>query len=308
MNPYGVIDLHCDTLTKYDENNKYNSLNTGNMFSVDCLPKNINWAQFFAVFIEDTCKTPMEFFLDHTDSFYRQIYDHNLAFCKNYDDLLVAWGNNKRGCFLTVENGNVLEGNLDNIKTLKEKGVSVLTLVWNGENELGSGNDTEKGLTSLGKEAISVLEDNNITIDISHLNDKGVYDFLKIAKKPFIASHSNSRTICNHKRNLPDEFIKEIIKRDGLIGINFHIPFVTDKENYSFNDLYKHIERIISLGGIDNLALGSDFDGGLMPDILNNICKANDLYTYLTGIKSAKEEAVKLFYKNALKFIKNNFK
>ncbi len=278
------------------------------MFSVENLPNDTNWAQFFAVFIEDTCKKPMEFFLDHTDCLYKQINKHNLTFCNTFDDLSNAWINNSCGCFLTVENGKVLEGRLENIKALKEKGVSALNLVWNGENELGSGNDTAKGLTELGKEAINVLEDNNIIIDISHLNDKGVYDFLKIAKKPFIASHSNSRFICNRKRNLPDEIIKEIISKNGLIGINFHIDFVADEESYSFNDLYRHIERIISLGGIDNIALGSDFDGGIMPDTLSNIRKVKDLYIYLADYKLTKEEADKLFYKNALNFIKYNFK
>ena len=103
-----------------------------------------------------------------------------------------------------------------------------MTLTWNGENELGSGNVTDRGLTDFGRAAVREMERCGILIDVSHLNDAGLADVFETAERPFLATHSNARAICAHKRNLTDVQIKEMVRRGCLIGLNYYGPFLRD--------------------------------------------------------------------------------
>lgn len=105
------------------------------------------------------------------------------------------------------------------------------------------------------------LEKNRIVIDVSHLNTLGFWDLCEIAERPFLATHSNCFEICPHKRNLDDLQIREIIRRKGLIGINFYPIFINGESDASFQEIRRHIRHILSLGGEDVIAVGSDFDG-----------------------------------------------
>lgn len=112
--------------------------------------------------------------------------------CRTADDICQAWDCGKAAVILTVENGAALGGRLERIERLARDGVRMMTLTWNGENELGSGHETDRGLSSFGKAAVQELERQGILVDVSHLNDQGFEDLLDISEKPFVASHSNA--------------------------------------------------------------------------------------------------------------------
>ena len=103
-----------------------------------------------------------------------------------------------------------------------------MTLTWNGENELGSGHTTTHGMTDFGRQAVREMEDRGILVDVSHLNDTGYADLFETARRPFVATHSNARAICSHKRNLTDDMIREMVRRNCLIGLNYCKSFITD--------------------------------------------------------------------------------
>ncbi|MFR3986404.1 MAG: dipeptidase [Clostridium fessum] len=125
------------------------------------------------------------------------------------------------------------------------------------------------------------MEDRGILVDVSHLNDTGYADLFETARRPFVATHSNARAICSHKRNLTDDMIREMVRRNCLIGLNYCKSFITDGGiGDSPDDLYRHIEHFFSLGAYENIALGSDFDGAALPTYLNTPAKAADLYEY----------------------------
>ncbi|MEG1973032.1 MAG: membrane dipeptidase, partial [Oscillospiraceae bacterium] len=143
----------------------------------------------------------------------------------------------------------------------------------------------------------------------SHLNDVGFYDVLRVAKKPIIATHSNSRKISPHLRNLTDEEIKEIISMGGLIGLNFYIEFLNaDKEKANLMDLFHHAEHILELGGENVLAMGSDFDGCQVFEDLNSMEKAVNLGDFFVSQGIPKEIANKILFDNAFNFFKENVK
>ena len=174
-----------------------------------------------------------------------------------------------------------------------------MTLTWNGENELGSGHTTTHGMTGFGRQAVREMEDRGILVDVSHLNDTGYADLFETARRPFVATHSNARSICSHKRNLTDDMIREMVRRNCLIGLNYYTGFITNDENYDDpENFYRHIEHFFELGAYENLALGSDFDGAHLPTYLNTPAKAANLYEYFLEKGMSKELAEGIMFRN----------
>ena len=122
----------------------------------------------------------------------------------------------------TIEGGAALGGDLEKIVHFAKKKIKMMTLTWNGENELGSGCAGTGGLTGFGKEAVKLMEENGIIVDCAHLNDAGFEDLLNITKRPFVASHSNLRSCCEVPRNLREDQFVELVRRGGLCGINLY--------------------------------------------------------------------------------------
>ena len=163
----------------------------------------------------------------------------------------------------------------------------MFTFTWNFPNELAWPNrvnpsaiangltapgqfvaETEKGLTEKGLEFLYEMERLGMIIDVSHLGDRGIFDVIQHAKKPFVASHSNARAVCGHVRNLTDEMIRGMAEKGGVMGMNFCPSFLRDREHWnsgamsvSVDDVVRHIQYIVNVGGIDCIGLGSDFDG-----------------------------------------------
>ena len=314
MFPTALIDLHCDTLADY------NYAKTGNpdtlddpqrVLSLSAIPEGVNWAQFYAVFVpnEEQGQAAVEYFEKNRANFERQmeLFSDRVVPCRGAADMEAAWAAGKTAAFLTIENGTPINGDLARVKELADQGVCCITLVWNGDYEIGSGHTTEKGLTDFGKALIPELEKHGILIDVSHLNDNGFADLLKVAKKPFIATHSNARAICGHKRNLTDDMIKEMVKRDCLIGLNYFVKFLKDDGVVeSLDALYDHIMHFFELGAQKNLALGSDYDGATLPDCLNTPAKSAGIYEYLLSRGMSEELAQGIMYKNAQEFFRKN--
>lgn len=180
--------------------------------------------------------------------------------------------NQKLSALLTVEEGGVCQGELEKLRTLYGMGVRMLTLTWNYPNELGwpntaprlPGYDAKKryGLTPTGISFVEEMERLGMLADVSHLSDDGFWDVCRIAKKPFVASHSNARALCPHSRNLTDEMLRALADRGGVAGINFYTPFVRENSAMTYTaDLVRHIRHMIQVGGLSCVGLGSDFDG-----------------------------------------------
>ena len=314
MYPNALIDLHCDTLTdwKYTSTGNADSLDDpARMLSLSTIPPQVNWAQFYAIFIpdEEHGADAIAYFDYNNQNFLRQMdkFADRVAPCRTCDDMEQAWAVGKTAAFLTVENGSVLAGDMNRVKTIADAGVRALTLVWNGENEIGSGHTTDHGLSDFGRRVIPELEKHGILLDVSHLNDRGFEELLAVAKKPFVATHSNARTIASHKRNLTDDMIREMVRRECLIGLNYFVKFLRDDHNVeSLDDIYRHTMHFFALGAQKNLALGSDFDGAVVPDCLNTPAKSAELYEYYLSRGLSETDAQGIMYDNARNFFRKN--
>lgn len=308
-----VIDFHCDTISKLMDNRGISELKSNN-FSIDIekLKNGDNLAQFFALFLNlKHVKDPLEYCLSMLDKFYMEMEknEDSIALVKSYDELINNKKKNRLSAFLTIEEGGVLKGELYNLRNFYRLGVRLMTLTWNYPNEIGFPNSkkeyTEKGLTNFGYEVIEEMNRLNMIIDVSHLSDKGFYDVSKLSKKPFIASHSNSRFITDHPRNLTDSMVKELSNIGGIMGINFYNRFLGESSISKIDDMLLHIKHIYNVGGIDVIALGSDFDGIECEVEMKDTSEMYKLQDRLKKSGFSEDNIEKIFYKNALRIIKD---
>lgn len=299
MEPYAVFDLHCDTLVNGRGLNDPEAA-----FALCRLPCGVRWAQCTAVFIPDDM--PPEARLARYDAaltVYRRHTQEEFAPCRTAQEIETAWAQHRPAAILTVENGSLLCGDMAQVELLHADGVQMLTLTWNGVNEIGSGNNTSEGLTSFGQALIPEMERLGMIVDVSHLNTEGFADVLKVASRPFAASHSNAKAVCGHWRNLADWQLREMIDRSCLIGLNFYNDFLrSDGAVPTPEDLLRHAEHILALGGEHVLALGSDFDGAQVPPWLTGPADEGGLAQLFLSHGYSPELVEKLMYRNALEF------
>ena len=169
---------------------------------------------------------------------------------------------NAPNLMLSLEGGEPLESGESGAAWLHSLGVVMAGLVWNHENALAqpaAGGGTQ-GLTRRGMEVARALQRRHIALDASHLSDAGFCDVLRL-DRPFLASHSCCRALCDHPRNLTDEQLHALIRAGGYIGVNFYPPFLTQNKMADRRDVLHHIDHICQLGGAACVGLGSDFDG-----------------------------------------------
>lgn len=304
------FDLHCDTIGECSiknlplrENNMHISLEKGAYLD--------KWAQVFAIWMPDEHrgKDAADYF-DKVFARYEEELDKNsdmILPCTSVNDLERAEKEHKTASILGVEGGSVLCGDINRIAYIKEKGVKVLTLTWNDANEIGDGcfSENKGGLTPFGKKAVAELVSAGIVPDVSHLSRKGFYDVCEATDSAFIASHSNSDKVYSHPRNLIDEQIDELIRRKGLIGINFYNKFLSDNLEAGFEGVLRHVYRILERGGEKTLAMGSDFDGCDIATELAGIDKIPALWQYLNKNGIPETTLQDCFYENARKFFVN---
>ena len=300
-----VFDLHCDTLTVCFSNQEQ-LLNDSMSVSLKYVRRDFCWCQTFAVYVPDSLRgmDAVRYFDAHYRFFGEQMrsYSAFVAQVKNVCEIDEVLQSGRCAAILSIEGGSAIGPDLSRVRALAEMGVKLIGLTWNAENELGGGFDYEGGLKPFGVEAVAEMERCGIVVDVSHLNDRGFEDMLQIARRPFIASHSNARSICNHPRNLNDAQIKELIRRRGLLGLNFYERFLSENGPGAIKELLEHIHHILALGGEDILALGADFDGAQVHEEIGGPHKLSFLYREL--LKSGLPKAIieKIFFSNARAF------
>lgn len=305
-----LFDLHCDTITELCSR-KENLINGSCHISLDRACFDEGYAQTFAIYMPDQYRGQgaIDFFDRNLEYFNAQMlrYSSRIEQARTSVQIDAVLKRGKTAAILAVEGGSVLAGDLSRVRWLKEQGVAFLTLTWNGENELGSGWADNLHLSTFGKEAVAELERCGIVVDVSHLSDNGFDDLLEVATKPFVATHSNARAVCGAPRNLRDDQFCEIVRRGGLVGINFVTDFLrkSDKDALTFADILRHVEHFLTLGGEKILALGADYDGCTMSSCLDSIEKIAKLYDFM--VQSISKRLVdQLFFENASRFCKEN--
>ncbi|MDR3258133.1 MAG: dipeptidase [Fusobacteriaceae bacterium] len=308
-----IIDMHCDTLIEMISKKK-SLLKNDLKVSIGKLKEAHVICQFFAMFIRltdhDTLADAWNYMLTIYNKFVQEMDENPDSIKKVTSYNEISRKQNKISAILTLEEGGIIDDRLEKIDELYKMGVRLITLTWNFENCIGYPNSDEEqimnaGLKPFGREVIEKMNDIGILIDVSHLSDGGFWDIVKLSSKPFVASHSNSRTIKNARRNLTDPMLKVIADKGGVVGINFYNKFLGDSEIGTISQMITHIKYIKKIAGIDVIALGSDFDGFDSRCEIRDSSEFGKLVDLLKLNNFTFEEIEKITYKNVMRVMKD---
>lgn len=321
-----IADMHCDTISEILKHKRLGedcSLRDNSLHvDLERMRRSGYLIQNFALFVQARkCQlTPWDEVCALYEVYRQELLSNEeiLAPVHAYEDIECNRSAGKLSALLTVEEGAVCGGDVEKLRRLYEMGVRMMTLTWNFANELGWPNinldgevdlyrpDTTHGLTPKGKEFVELMNELGMIVDVSHMSDAGFYDVLECSSKPFVASHSNARTICGCVRNLTDDMIRKLAERGGCMGLNFCADFLEQMPSGMKNPgtvaaVVRHARHIVNVGGIEVLGLGSDFDGIDTHEELPGVQSMGILWEALHKSGFTQGELDKIFAGNVLR-------
>ena len=314
------FDLHCDTIYELSQYGLYREqrgtlVRNQGQLDLTRAQRFSHYAQVFALFCgAKSIKTSQQahiifkHLLDTAQDAFAQSSDV-LLHCKTAEDFVIAQQQGKTAAFLSIEGAELLQ-TAEDVQLAIDAGVRIVTLTWNHRSCYGCGaaTDNNGGLTQDGIRLAQYLSKNGVFLDVSHLSERGFWDLAEHISTPILATHSNSRSICPHLRNLTDEQFLQIVSCGGLVGINLFVPFVTSKEQATCDDLVRHIEHFCELGGEHHLCIGADWDGcDRLPDGIDDITAIERLADTLARYGYSDIQIQNLMYNNAKQFVMANF-
>lgn len=267
---FPVFDLHCDTayaLLGQDRNSAGSLRNNEYHIDLERAKTLPGYAQCFACFttpeMVQWCRT------SPITMFERQIATIQREVDKNSDLISIAYTadeirqNREAGMMsavLTLEGTAGFGYDPALLEDLQMIGFRTVTLTWNEQNVLAGSHKTGGGLTEQGREFVKEAQRVGMIIDVSHISDEAFFDIMDMTNGPVLASHSNSRSVCDHSRNLSDDMFRAICRSGGVAGINQYAPFVGDNAN--LDTVCDHILHWLELDPEGkHIALGADLDG-----------------------------------------------
>lgn len=304
-----IIDLHCDVLMKLAAAKGRLSFSDSKELDANKqrLMKGNVKLQCFAVFVEPEVKTENKFqaALEQIGYFYDEVLGKNpeMKHIREWKEIF-SLKEHEIGALLTLEGVDPIGNDITKWRILYQLGVRSVGLTWNYANLAADGalETRGAGLTDFGKEIVKLNNDHLVFTDVSHLCERAFWDVMELAEYP-IASHSNSRFLCDHPRNLTDEQAKALFQKGGMIHVVYAPQFVTENDRAQIAEVIKHIDHFCSLGGLKQIGFGSDFDGIEEKVVgLEDASKSQNLINEL--LKHYKEEEVRGFaYENFLRHL-----
>ena len=267
---YPVFDLHCDTALKLmgGKNGLPADLRR-NEFHIDLerASKLPGYCQCFACFTTPGMKdwyhkSPVTIFEQELESVRRELERNSdmIAQAFTAQDVLNNQAAGKMSAILTIEGPAGIDFDPGMLEQMYKVGFRITSLGWNEQNVLCGSNKTGGGLTDLGREYIKEAQRLGMIIDVSHCSDEAFWDMIDCTQAPIIATHSNSRSVCGHSRNLTDDMFRAIVQTGGVAGFNQCAPFVGDKPD--LDTACDHFLRFMELDPDGkHIALGGDLDG-----------------------------------------------
>ena len=187
-----------------------------------------------------------------------------IALARTPNDLWMHKHQGLKSIMLGIENGLALEGKLENLQHFADRGVVYVTLCHNGDNDIcdsARGNNTHNGVSAFGEQVIREMNRLGILVDLSHGGEKSFYDALDISSQPIVCSHSSSRALCDHPRNLSDDQMRALAAKGGVAQTTIYHGFLKKDGEATILDVMAHLDHAIDVMGIDHVGLGTDFDG-----------------------------------------------
>ena len=265
-----VFDLHCDTAlallgnTVREAGSLYRNKGHIDLERAAKLP---GYCQCFACFtspdmVEHYHTAPVDVFERELATVMRETErnQHLISIAYSVEDILANQAQGKMSAVLTLEGTAGFGFEAELLKDLYQVGFRITSLGWNEKNPLTGSNVTGGGLTEQGRAYVREAQRLGMLVDVSHISDEGFWDIMSITNAPIVATHSNSRALCPHSRNLTDEMFRAIVETEGVAGINQFVLFLG--ENPTLDTVCDHIFHFLDLDPSGkHIALGGDLDG-----------------------------------------------
>jgi len=213
--------------------------------------------------------------------------------------------------WLSFEGAAPLAGDPDAVSRWTARGVRLFGLVHTSDNVLATSSATTPaatiGLTDAGRTLVRNIQEAGGIVDVSHASDAATDEIIALALArgvPVVASHSNARALTPHPRNLTDAQIRGIAKSGGVVGVNLHSRFLTERGRATLADVVHHVKHLVDVGGVDHVAIGSDFEGDIRPPReMPSTLGFPRLAAALRGSGLSSEDVAKVFGENALRVL-----
>ncbi len=336
-----VVDTHCDTLMKITDPRDFylkelmgfkpRKLGERSEKGHIDLPKLIEGGigcQTFAMWGAHRPQNmdALRIVMLNVDTFFMSIEENKdkIIHVRSYNEIIEARKAGRIGALLSMEGSEALLGEVGILRVFYRLGVRMLSFCWNWRTQFADGLNSKRAeskLTDSGIEALEEMHNLGMLLDVSHLSDTCFRDIVDNIKDPFIASHSNCRAICDHPRNLTDDMLRAIAKKDGVIGVCYEPSFIRPKPKQgntseadasatsdtkaTVEDLADHIDHIVDVVGPDHVGLGSDFDGiDQGPVDLEDVSKVPNITRVLVKRGYSDENIKKILGENHLRVFK----
>ncbi len=267
---FPVFDLHCDTalaLLGKQVNEAGSLLHNSYHIDLNRAGELSGYAQCFACFTTPEMeqwyhKSPVQIFELELATILREIEKNKdrISLCYSAEQIQKNYENHKVSAVLTIEGPAGFGFDPVLLEDLYKIGFRVTTLGWNESNALTGSYITGEGLSDAGKEYVAEAQRLGMLVDVSHISDRGFWDIMEISQAPVLATHSNSRAVCDVSRNLTDDMFRAICQTGGVVGINLYSDFVGSTPD--LNTVVDHILHFMELDSSGkHIALGGDLDG-----------------------------------------------
>lgn len=246
-------------------------------------------------------------------------FPDDLAVCRSASDIRAAMAAGRIAAVLHIEGAEAIDPDLDMLDVLYAAGLRSLGLVWSRPNAFAHGvpircpgdPDIGPGLTDAGRALVRACNDRRIVLDLSHLNERGFWDVAALTAAPLVATHSNVHALSPSTRNLTARQLDAIRESRGVVGLNFATAFLRpDGARRSDTDidlLRRHLDALIERLGEDGVALGSDFDGAMMPAAIGDVAGLPTLFGHLRRFGYSEPLLAKIARENWLSLLERTW-
>ena len=262
-----TLDTHCDTPMFFPLGIHFDQRDPKILVDLHKMTEGRQDATIMVAYLPQNTENPTTY----ADRIFDKIEDivaqnqQYIALARTPDDLWMNKHRGKKSIMLGIENGIAIDGKLENLQHFKDRGIVYMTLCHNGDNDIcdaaSKSNSTHGGVSAFGEQVIKEMNRLGIMVDLSHGGEKSFYDALDISTMPIVCSHSSSRALCDHQRNLTDDQMRALAKNGGVAQTTIYNGFLRKDGEATILDVMEHLEHAIDVMGIDHVGLGTDFDG-----------------------------------------------
>ncbi len=267
-----TLDSHCDTPMFFDQNIRFHTRDPKILVDLHKMTEGGLDATIMVAYLKQLERDDKSLMVatQKANNLLDQIEEmvkrngHAVGIARTPADLYQLKSEGRKAIMLGIENGYAIGKDLSLIRHFRERGVVYMTLCHNGDNDLcdsARGNNEHGGLSPLGKDAIQEMNRWGMMVDLSHASEKSFYDALEVSNDPIVCSHSSSRALCDHPRNLTDNQLRALAVQGGVAQVTLYSGFLRQDSSATIYDAIEHLEHMIRIMGIEHVGIGTDFDG-----------------------------------------------